>query len=290
VAEPGATGPTKAIVGLFDTHCHLDMLKDTPDEALVEARAAGVDAVVAVGIDLRSSRIAADLAATHDEVYAAVGVHPHDAVGFDAVVRTGLERLLTQRHVVAVGECGLDFYRDLAPRDVQREAFAEQLELARSADKPVCVHSREAGGETFALLTEHGGGLRIVLHCFSTPEYVELANERGYYVSFAGNLTYKDSSGLRKAALEVREDLLLVETDAPFLTPMPRRGHPNRPANVGLTAQFLARLRGWSDDEVAAITSANARRAFGLSAPAASAGPAGPAGPADSLAGPVFPA
>ena len=269
MAEPGATEPTNGIGGLIDTHCHLDMLKGTPDEALVEAHAAGVDAVVAVGIDLRSSRIAADLAATHNEVYAAVGVHPHDAVGFDAVVRTGLEQLLTQRHVVAVGECGLDFYRDLAPRDVQREAFAEQLELARSADKPVCVHSREAGGETFALLTEHGGGLRIVLHCFSTPEYVELANERGYYVSFAGNLTYKNSVELQRAASLVREELLLVETDAPFLTPMPRRGRPNRPAYVALTAQFLADLRGWSTEQVAAVTTANARRVFGIAGPAA---------------------
>ena len=266
--EPDATEHGAGLVGLIDTHCHLDMLKGTPDEALAEAHAVGVEAVVAIGIDLRSSRVAADLAAAHGDVYAAVGVHPHDAVGFDAVVRTGLERLLTQRHVVAVGECGLDFYRDLAPRDVQREAFAEQLELARSAGKPVCVHSREAGGETFAVLTEHGHGLTVVLHCFSTPEYVELCNERGYYVSFAGNLTYKDSVGLQKAARSVREDLLLVETDAPFLTPMPRRGHANRPANVALTAQFLARLRDWSDDEVATITSANARRAFGLSAPA----------------------
>ena len=272
---PGATGAAGGIVrGLIDTHCHLDMLKGTPDEALAEARAAGVEAVVAVGIDLRSSRIAAELAAAHDEVYATAGVHPHDAVGFDAVVRTGLERLLTQRHVVAVGECGLDFYRDVAPRDVQREAFAEQLELARSAGKPVCVHSREAGGETFAVLTEHGEGLRIVLHCFSTPEYVDLCNDRGYYVSFAGNLTYKSSQELQKAAVAVRDDLLLVETDAPFLTPLPYRGRPNRPANVGLTAQFLARLRGWSDAEVAAVTSANARRVFGLGA---AAGPATPA-------------
>jgi TatD DNase family protein len=267
VPEPGATATAGGVVeGLIDTHCHFDLLKSTPDEALAEARAAGVVAVVAVGIDLRSSRIAADLAVAHDEVYAAVGVHPHDAVSFDAVVRTGLERLLTQRRVVAVGECGLDFYRDLAPRDVQRETFAEQLELARAAGKPVCVHSREAGGETFAVLTEHGHGLRIVLHCFSTPEYVDLCNDRGYYVSFAGNLTYKSSQELQKAAVAVRDDLLLVETDAPFLTPMPQRGRPNRPANVGLTARFLARLRGWSDDEVAAVTSANARRAFGLSA------------------------
>jgi TatD DNase family protein len=253
-------------MGLIDTHCHLDMLKGTPDEALAEARAAGVDAVVAVGIDLRSSRVAAGLAAGHEGVYAAVGVHPHDAVGFDGVVRTGLERLLAEPRVVAVGECGLDFYRDLAPRDMQRAAFVEQLDLARVAGKPVCVHSRDAGGEVFALLTEHGAGLTVVLHCFSTPGYVDLCNERGYYVSFAGNLTYKGSEHLQHAARAVRDDLLLVETDAPFLSPLPRRGRPNRPAYVSLTARFLASLRGWTDDETAALTSANARRAFALDA------------------------
>jgi TatD DNase family protein len=263
--ERGA-GPA---VGLIDTHCHLDLLKVTPDEALTETRAAGLEAVMAVGIDLPSSRTAAALAARFDDVYAVVGVHPHDAVGFNGVVRTGIERLLSQPRVVGVGECGLDFYRDLAPRDVQRAVFVEQLELARAAGKPVCVHSREAGGETFALLTEHGEGLRIVLHCFSTPEYVELCNERGYYVSFAGNLTYKNSIELQRAASLVREELLLVETDAPFLTPMPRRGRPNRPAYVALTAQFLADLRGWSTEQVAAVTTANARRVFGIAGPAA---------------------
>jgi TatD DNase family protein len=256
-------------MGLIDTHCHLDMLKGTPDEALAEARAAGVDALVTIGIDLRSSRLAAGLAARFDNVYATAGVHPHDAVSFGKVARTGLERLLAQPRVVAVGECGLDFYRDLAPRDVQRAVFIEQLDLARAAGKPVCVHSREAGGETFALLTEHGAGLRVILHCFSTPEYVELCNERGYFVSFAGNLTYKSSGDLRTAAAAVRDDLLLVETDAPFLTPMPYRGQGNRPAHVALTAQFLARLRGWSDDQVAAITSANACRAFAIDDPLA---------------------
>ncbi len=256
-------------MGLIDTHCHLDMLKGTPEEALAEAGAVGVDAVVTIGIDLRSSRLAAGLAARFDNVYATAGVHPHDAVTFGKVARTGLERLLAEPRVVAVGECGLDFYRDLAPRDVQRAVFIDQLDLARASGKPICVHSREAGGETFALLTEHGGGLRVILHCFSTPEYVELCNERGYFVSFAGNLTYKSSADLRKAAVAVRDDLLLVETDAPFLTPMPFRGHGNRPAYVALTAQFLARLRGWSDDQVAAVTSANARRAFGIDDPPA---------------------
>jgi TatD DNase family protein len=253
-------------VGLIDTHCHLDMLRGAPDDALAEARRAGVEAVVAVGIDVRSSREAVAMAARHPDVYATVGMHPHEAVHFDAVVRTSLERLLAEPHVVAVGETGLDFYRDLAPRDVQRAAFAEQLELARALARPVCVHSREAAGETFALLTEHSDGLRVILHCFSTPEYVELCNERGYYMSFAGNLTYGNAVDLQKAARLAREDLLLVETDAPFLTPMPQRGRPNKPALVGLTAAFLARLRGWSDERAAAVTTANARRAFGLPA------------------------
>ncbi len=253
-------------MGLIDTHCHLDMLKGTPAEVLTEARAAGLEAVVTIGIDLRSSREAAALAAAHDDVYAAVGVHPHDAVRFDGVVRTGLERLLAEPHVVAVGECGLDFYRDLAPRDVQRAAFTEQLELARATGKPVCVHSREAAGETFALLTEHSAGLRVILHCFSMPEYVEICNERGYYMSFAGNLTYGDSGELQRAACRAREDLLLVETDAPFLTPLPHRGRPNRPAYVVHTASFLARLRGLSDEDLATLTTDNARRAFGLPA------------------------
>jgi TatD DNase family protein len=253
-------------VGLIDTHCHLDMLRGAPDEALAEARRAGVEAVVAVGIDARSSREAAALAARHDDVFATVGVHPHEAVHFDQVVRTTLERLLAEPHVVAIGETGLDFYRDLAPRDAQRAAFTGQLDLARTMGRPVCIHSREAAGETFALLTEHGDGLRVILHCFSTPEYVELCNERGYYVSFAGNLTYRSSVDLQKAARRVREDLLLVETDAPFLTPMPQRGRPNKPAYVALTAAFLARLRGWSDEQAAAITTANARRAFDLPA------------------------
>ena len=240
------------------------MLKSTPAETLAEAREAGVEVVIAVGIDLRSSRDAAQAAARGDGVYAAVGVHPHDAVRFNGVVRTSLERLLREPGVVAVGEVGLDFYRDLAPRDVQRAAFAEQLDLAREVGRPVCVHSREAAGETFAVLTEHDPGTTVVLHCFSTPEYVELCNERGYYASFAGNLTYKDAGDLRRAARAVREDLLLVETDAPYLTPVPHRGRPNRPAYVGHTARFLGELRGWTMAQVTEITTANARRAFGL--------------------------
>jgi TatD DNase family protein len=250
-------------MGLIDTHCHLDMLRGTPDEALAEAWAAGLEGVVTVGIDADSSRVAAALAGRYEGVYATVGVHPHEAVHFDPVVRTGLQRLLAGDRVLAVGECGLDFYRDLAPRDVQRAAFVEQLELASATGKPVVVHSRDGAGETFALLTEHARST-VVLHCFSTPDYVDLCNERGYFVSFAGNLTFDSAYELQQAARRVREDLLLVETDAPFLTPVPYRGRPNRPARVVHTAAFLARLRGWGDEKVAQVTTANARRAFGL--------------------------
>jgi len=157
-----------------------------------------------------------------------------------------------------------------SPRATSSERCSSRSSSSRArAGKPICVHSREAGGETVRLLTEHGGGLRVILHCFSTPEYVELCNERGYFVSFAGNLTYKSAGDLRKAAVAVRDDLLLVETDAPFLAPMPRRGHANRPAYVALTAQFLARLRGWSDEQGRRGQSANACRAFAIDDPVA---------------------
>jgi TatD DNase family protein len=253
-------------VRLIDTHCHFEMVKERPPVVMAEAKEAGVDAVLAIGIDLESSRQAARLAAERDDVWAVVGLHPHDAVHFDAVVRTGLERLLAEPRVVAVGECGLDFYRDSSPRDSQRAAFVEQLEMARAAGKPVVVHTREAAGETFALLTEHAEGLTVILHCFSAVDHVELCNERGYYLSFAGNLTYKNADDLRRAAAKARDDLLLVETDSPFLSPEPQRGRENRPAKVVLTADVLGRLRSWEPAQVAAITTANARRAFSLPA------------------------
>jgi TatD DNase family protein len=253
-------------VRLIDTHCHFEMVKERPAAVMAEAKEAGVDAVLAIGIDLESSRQAATLAAERDDVWAVVGLHPHDAVHFDAVVRTGLERLLAEPRVVAVGECGLDFYRDSSPRDSQRAAFVAQLEMARAAGKPAVVHTREAAGETFALLTEHAEGLTVILHCFSAVDHVDLCNERGYYLSFAGNLTYKNADDLRHAAMKARDDLLLVETDSPFLSPEPQRGRENRPAKVVYTAAVLGQLRSWELAQVAAITTANACRAFGLQA------------------------
>ncbi len=236
-------------MGLIDTHCHLDMLKGTPDEAVAEARAAGVEAVVAVGIDLRSSRSAAALAARVDGVYAAVGVHPHDAVGFDGVVRTGLERLLGPAAAwwPSASAASTSTATSRRATSSARCSSSSSIWRARPASRSACTAARP-GGETFALLTEHAGGLRVILHCFSTPEYVELCNERGYYVSFAGNLTYKNSDELRKAAAGgARRPAAGRDRRAvPGAHAAPRARQPARLR--GHTAQFLARLRGWSDD------------------------------------------
>jgi TatD DNase family protein len=250
--------------GLIDTHCHLDLLAVGVDEALAEARAAGVGAVVTVGIDVASSARAVETAHRHDGVFATVGLHPHDAATFDDRVLEDLERLASSPGVVAVGETGLDFYRDRSPREAQRRAFLRQVELAREAGRTLVVHTREAAPETFALLAEHAEGLRVVLHCFSAPSFVGECNARGYFVSFAGNLTYRNAGALREAARFVLEELVLVETDAPFLAPVPRRGHDNVPAWVTHTAAQLGELRGWSVEETSAITTGNARRAFAL--------------------------
>ena len=248
---------------LTDTHCHLEMIAD-PAAAVRDARAAGVDTVITIGIDLATSRQAVELAGSLDGVYATVGLHPHDAVACDDALLGELEELAAGPRVVAVGECGLDFYRDLSPRAAQRHAFGAQIELARRAGLPLVVHVREAGDEAMAQLAEEASGLTVVMHCFSLPEYVDECNERGYYSSFAGNVTYKNAGALREAAARVREDRLLVETDAPFLAPVPNRGNSNEPAWVVHTAAVVAEARGWDAARTAEVTSANARRAFAL--------------------------
>lgn len=239
------------------------MLGD-PAAALASARAAGVETVVTIGIDVATSRRAVELAAEFPGVYATVGLHPHDAESGDQATLDELERLAAAPKVVAVGECGLDYYRDLSPRDAQRRVFLAQIDLARRRGLPLVVHVREAGDEAMALLAEHAAGLTVVMHCFSLPEYVDECNRRGYYASFAGNVTYKNAEALRVAAAGVREDRLLVETDAPFLTPVPHRGKENAPALVALTAAAVAAARGCSLERLAAVTTANARRVFGL--------------------------
>ena len=256
-------------VGLVDSHCHLELLEDTWRD-LTEAWRGGLEAVVAIGFDLDSSRQAVAFARGHERVVAAVGLYPHEADTLDDALLAGLEELTRVPEVVAVGECGLDYYRDHCPRQTQLHAFSAQIELARRAGLTLVVHTREAAGDTMAVLAEEAAGLTVVMHCFSLPEYVDECNERGYYASFAGNLTYKNAGDLRVAAARVREDLLLVETDAPYLSPVPHRGRPNRPAWVAATAAVVAEARGWTAETTAATTTANARRAFGLRAHTAS--------------------
>ncbi len=239
------------------------MVADT-DAALVAARAAGVGLVVTIGIDLPTSRTATELAVRHAEVYATVGLHPHDAALWSDQFGAELEELARRPKVVAIGECGLDFYRNLAPRDLQERAFIAQIELARRLRLPLVIHVRDAAEEALAVLAREAQGVTVVLHCFAMPEFVDECMARGYYVSFAGNVTFKNAEALRVAAGRVREDRLLLETDAPFLSPVPFRGRPNEPARVAVTAEVVAAARGTSVARVAEITTANANRVFGL--------------------------
>jgi TatD DNase family protein len=246
-----------------DTHAHLDACADPPQVLLERARAAGVERIVAVGSGLDSCRKTLAIARREPGVWAALGVHPHQAGDPDAERLEELRELLSDERAVAVGETGLDFYRDYAPRDRQRSLFDRQLALAAELGKTVVVHSRAAESETAAALKPFAG--TVVLHCFSSPELLEPALERGYYVSFAGNVTYPKADELREAARRVPPDRLLAETDSPYLSPQPRRGRPNEPANVVHTVAALAEARGEDVAELAAKLDANAAAAFRLS-------------------------
>jgi TatD DNase family protein len=246
-----------------DTHAHLDACADPAEALVARARSAGVDRIVAVGSGLDSCR--ETLAIAHRElgVWAALGIHPHQAADPDAERLDELRELLGDERAVAVGETGLDFYRDYAPRDRQRELLASQLELAAELGKPVVVHTRAADAETAAALTRFDG--TVILHCFSSPELLPVALDRGYFVSFAGNVTYPKAEELREMARRVPPDRLLAETDSPYLSPQPRRGRPNEPANVVHTVAALAETRGEDPAELAARLDANAAAAFSLS-------------------------
>lgn len=248
---------------MVDTHAHLDGCADSPAVVLARARAAGVDRVVTVGSGIDSCRAALRTAADEPGVFAALGVHPHQAADPDADRLEELRELLEHSRAVAVGETGLDFFRDIAPRDRQRDLFVRQLALAEEMGKTVVIHCRDAEEDTARVLESFAG--TVVLHCFSSPGLLPVALERGYYVSFAGNVTYPKAAELRECAAQVPEDRLLVETDSPYLAPQPRRGRPNEPANVVHTVSALADARAQDQDELAARLNANAAAAFGLS-------------------------
>jgi TatD DNase family protein len=243
---------------MVDTHCHLDMCAEG---SLERAREAGLTRIATIGMSSESWDKAAALADANDDVYAVVGVHPNEAAGYsDAAVEEVRERALGGK-VVAIGETGLDYYRDYAPHDDQQRSFHAHLELASDLGLPVVIHTRAAETDTFAALRDFGG--TVVLHCFSSPDRVDECVERGYLCSFAGNVTYPKSRDLQRAARAIPDELLLVETDAPFLSPQAVRGKPNEPGNVTHTARFVAELRGLDYDELDAIVERNAARVFG---------------------------
>jgi TatD DNase family protein len=247
---------------VIDTHAHLDALRDPPAEILARARAAGVTRVVTVGTGIESSRAALDLAETEAGVSAVLGIHPHDAGSESAHRVPELRELLEREHAVAVGETGLDHYRDYAPRDAQLRLFEEQVALADELDLPVVIHSRAAVAETAAVLSGFPGP--VILHCFSDVDALPVAVERGYYVSFAGNVTYRGADALRDAAAKVPAERILAETDCPYLAPQPIRGQPNEPAFVMHTLDVLALARGTTPEELACRIDANATAAFSL--------------------------
>ena len=244
-----------------DTHCHLQY-DGIPEGALDRAAAAGVERIVCIGTDAEQSRLAVDIASAEPgRVWATVGVHPHEASqGLD-----GLLPLLDAPRVVGVGECGLDYHYDHSPRDVQRAAFAAQIALARVHDLALVVHTREAWDDTFALLQTEGVPERVVFHCFSGgPDEARAALQLGAYLSFSGIVTFKNADDVRAAAVLCPADRLLVETDAPYLTPVPHRGHPNEPAMAAVVGAALASARGVDEHDMASITTANAKKAFNL--------------------------
>ena len=226
---------------MIDSHTHLELC-EPPDAELVAAAAeAGVNRIVTVGTDGASCRAALAAAEDFPQVYAAIGRHPNSATGFDDADLAELEALAAHPRCVAIGETGLDYYRDYAPREDQERAFGAQISLARSAGKPLVIHTRAAEDDTLSMLSELAGGVRVILHCFSMPDRIEecLAHA-GWWISFAGNVTYPKASELRLAAVRVPADRLLVETDAPYLSPQVVRGRPNQPAHVAMTAAALA--------------------------------------------------
>jgi TatD DNase family protein len=254
---------------MIDSHTHLVLCDGAEAEVVAAAVAAGVGRMLTVGMDAETNPAAIAAAERHEAVFAAVGRHPNEARGFDEETAAEIARLGAHEKVRAIGETGLDYYRDGAPHEDQRRAFAAQIEIARELDLPIVIHARDPEGgseaidEIFATLDAEAGGQAVILHCFSAPQRVEDAAARGWYCSFAGNVTYPGAEALREAAARVPEERILVETDAPYLTPQAKRGARNEPANVVATAELVAALRGVSYEELERTVEANARALFG---------------------------
>ncbi len=262
--------PEPLAICVADSHCHLDIMGGDVPAQLAAARAVGIDAVVQVGVDVESSRLSAALAAQHPDVWAAVALHPNEAgrgAATDEALRE-IASLAALPQVLAVGETGLDHFRTESAEGhrQQEESFRAHIAIAKATGTALVIHDREAHDDVLRVLREEGAPERVVFHCFSgDAAMARTCAEAGYYVSFAGPLTFKANSALREAAALTPRDRLLVETDAPFLTPMPYRGRPNAPYLVPLTVRTLAETCGADLDELCAAVAANGARAFGWS-------------------------
>ncbi len=253
-----------ASVPLIDTHCHLEMEAFDPDrkEVIQRAKNAGLELMITVGSSLESSIKAIELSEQYDFIYASAGVHPHDAADFSDDIYIKLKELSKKRKVVAIGETGLDYYYDNSPREAQKEVFGKHLQLSKETGLPVIIHSREAEQDTMRILRESDIG-NGVLHCFSgNMEMAEEVMSMGLYISIAGPVTFKKSKQLKEIARSIPDDYLLVETDSPYLSPEPFRGRRNEPSYIQNTIKHIAELRGISYEDLARITTLNAKRLF----------------------------
>jgi TatD DNase family protein len=249
---------------VIDSHTHLSFT-ELPDAELVAAAAeAGVEKIVTVGTNGESCRAALKAAEDFPQVYAAIGRHPNEASGFDDADLAELQALAAHDKCVAIGETGLDYYRDRSSKADQERAFSAQIELARETGKPLVIHTRAAEDDTLKMLTRRAGGLKVILHCFTMSDRIDECLEHDeWWLSFAGNVTYPKAQDLRDAARRVPIERLLVETDAPFLSPQPVRGKPNQPANVVLTARAVAAEREASYGELEDAIDRTAGALFG---------------------------
>ena len=255
--------PVDSLPAMIDSHTHLDQCAEPNTQLVAAAEAVGVRRILTVGMDGASCRTALAAAEAFPQVYAAVGRHPNLARGFDGADLDELRALAAHPRCLAIGETGLDFYREGAPPSDQQRAFEAQIDLAREVGKPLIIHTRAAEEPTIATLSERAEGVAVVLHCFSMPEQLERCLRQGWWISFAGNVTYPSAGDLAEAARVVPDEWLLVETDAPYLSPQPVRKQRNQPAFVAHTVAFLAELRGVSVGELGALVAANAARLFG---------------------------
>lgn len=251
---------------LIDSHAHLQDKAFAHDlkQVMERARTAGLEKIICVGYDYESSCQAVDLANQYEEVHAVIGVHPHDAKTLDKEITQKLYVLARDPRVVAIGEMGLDFFRDLSPREVQRTAFKEQIKIARELYKPIVIHDRDAHQEVLEIIKKEKAGINGgIMHCYSghLPLAMEIMKE-GFYISLAGPLTYKNARKTQEVASRVTLERLLVETDCPYLSPEPVRGKRNEPANVRYVAEKVASLRGKGLEEIAYITTRNTKRVF----------------------------